>query len=1583
MGREGSQLNLSYPTWRISSAHALNVLELVKRMLQVTLDYSHRQVDEIDYLTERDRDQIFQWNSQPSEMATECAHEIIKRQVDVQSQALAISSATDGDFTYEDLDLMSTKLAHHLVQLDVGPDIIVPLCFEKSAWAVVAMLAVIKAGGAVVFVDPSHPPSRLQEITFQVKARMIVNSSITSPIWTDSQLRSVTITRQFIEQLPHQTSVPSTTVNPSNALYVVFTSGTTGKPKGCVVEHRNFCSGAITHARGSGMDSSSRVSQFASYTFDVSILEIITALIAGACICIPSPEDLNQGLAYVINKFQITWTFLTPSLARLLSPSDVPNLKTLILGGEALSKLDVDTWASRLQLINGYGPSECAVAAAANPNVKTNDDPSNIGRAVGGVCWIVDPNNQDKLMPVGLVGELLIQGPILARGYLDDPLKTVEVFVENLQFCNDSRYSGIPRRFYKTGDLARYNADGTIHFVGRKDTQVKLRGQRIELGEIEHHLKIQEGVQQVVVILCKSGPCRQKLVAVMSFTQPGNASTGDQIHMIDSNEPHVSLTLQNIKEALGELVPSYMVPSVWVVAESIPLMSSGKLNRAKVIQFVTSMDPATYLSLNGIEDGDVKVGLDDESPSEQLLRQVYSSVLNLRLEQIPLDRSFLSLGGDSVSAMQVVARCREQGRAVSIRDILRCKTVPALASCMGNVDRLVVSATEAYDTPFELSPVQQMYFAVTTGEQGVSSYFNQSFFLRVTRHIEESDCAKAVDQVVQRHSMLRAHFVQQSDKQWYQVVPKPSEGESSFQTHHVKTLEDIKSIIGNIHNAINFRNGPIFAASLFNTKGSEQYLFLVAHHLVVDLVSWRIIVQDLEKQLGGHPLPPAHAISFQKWLELQSEYAQDHLNPEVALPFSIPDPQYSYWDMESRPNFVGDIFEEIVALDNDDTELLLGSDCHHAFDTEPIDLLLSAVIQGFSLTFEDREVPAIFREGHGREPWTPDLDLSGTVGWFTTMYPLHIAAKGKGLLDIVRRAKDIRRKMPGSGWPYFASRFLNSEGRQKFANHNEVEVTFDYLGRYQQLEREDALFQMVPRDNHTVDGDVGPREQRFMLVEITAEVIQGQMQFQFLYNRNMKHAHKMREWASQSKNLLVLAIKQLLHAKIQYTLSDFPLLQSDYRDLDELINDTLPASGINEPEMIEDIYPCTPMQRGLLLSQLKQAGSYEYYHTFELKSRRGVLSVDRFIHAWQQVVRRHPALRTQFIPSSNVDRLYDQAVHRSIEPWVLRHKCPSADEASCIFGEQKPVTAFMDRVPHRLTLCTTADNKIFGKLELNHAIVDGVSLPVIFNDLHMAYDSQLPSDGPLFSDYVSNIAKLPLEESLVHWKNVLDDLEPCYLKFEQAESIQRKLRTIRFDIESIKMQTLCEQYGVTISNLLQAAWAIVLRQYTGMKIGMFGFLSSGREASMPGIEEAVGPFLTMLICSFDIDADSSLVEIVTKARDELDHNLQHQYNPLADIQHALGFSGEPMFNSVLSVQRKFESSDLSEGSLDIKLMEEHDPTEVRHPPESDNELLILSSTIYLSTSRLRGRLHLLLWVIGLLLSQKTRLPILLKSSNMY
>lgn len=400
-------------------------------------------------------DRIVAMNAQCPPTVEALYQQYFAQQVEACPDAIAICSPS-GSSTYAELDALSNTLANFLIDKGVGPDVVVPLCFEHSPWAVISMLSVVKAGGAFTFLDATYPRSRLEDIVKNVGAKFL----LTSPSLAESSYvmellpTSFVISNAFIRDLsatdPTPLAAPSTCATPSNLLYIIFTSGSTGMPKGVCIPHSAYLSSALPQSSICALGPESRVLQFAKYTFDISILETLTTLISGGCICIPDEDARGRGLEYMMNEFQITWSVMTVSLSRVMDPDEVPSLKTLLLGGEPLAQTDLKRWAGRVQLMNAYGPTEASILAAVNPTVDADTRAANIGWPVGGLLWVVDADDANQLVPAGRIGELAIEGPSLASGYLNDEAKTSAAFVENLEWMKnfpDDR----KRRVYLTG----------------------------------------------------------------------------------------------------------------------------------------------------------------------------------------------------------------------------------------------------------------------------------------------------------------------------------------------------------------------------------------------------------------------------------------------------------------------------------------------------------------------------------------------------------------------------------------------------------------------------------------------------------------------------------------------------------------------------------------------------------------------------------------------------------------------------------------------------------------------------------------------------------------------------------------------------------------------------------------------------------------------------------------------------------------------------------------------------------------------------------------------------------------------------
>jgi amino acid adenylation domain-containing protein len=1068
----------------------------------------------------------------------ECAHNVIHRVALARGGAMAVN-AWDVDFQYIELDQLSTKLAHHLRSLGVGPETVVPLCFEKSGWAVVAVLGVLKAGAAFVFLDPAHPVSRLSGIAKQVGASVILASLGQAPLWRGSSMRVLIIDNVSIESLPSITNEVDSGVKPSNALYLVFTSGSTGEPKGCVIEHHSFLTCARAQAARSHMTLSSRVLQGASYSFDVSVMEMLTALTVGACICVPNDSVRKRSVVDVINDFRITWAFLTPSTVKFIKPASVPHLQTLVLGGEALTRQNIRAWAGHVRLVCGYGPSECTIAASAHAIIHADEDPANIGKPLGGICWITDPDNHNRLAPLGATGELIVEGSIVARGYLNKPDKTAEVFIENPEWSNQVPGGSNPRRMYKTGDLAYFSTAGDIIFVGRKDSQVKVRGQRMELGEIETHLTRSKKIQHAMVAYPASGPCKRQLVGIISFSRLGaTTNAGGEVVLVDhSLAGGVSADVAEMARELSARVPSYMIPEIWVVVQSFPLLLSGKLNRKRVEQWLASMDKTTHQRVCGMGQS---VGAQQPSTrAEQLIHKVWGEVLKLPADEIGVTQEFTTLGGDSILAMLVMAKLKAQGLRVTMTDVVSARTIAGLAARITRIGDDITSplvsltaktavVAEEANVLFDLSPIQQFYANFTLKGDYLSKQtnkrFNHTFCLTVKKGpLSAAAVRGAIEALVERHGMLRARFQQDATAAcgWRQYISAEAASSFRFCNWDNVTAEQVRPALEEARQGLDIEKGPIMALDLVTASKDEQYLMIVAHHLVVDLVSWNTILGDLENYLQSRSFSSEAPYPFSAWAKEQRQYATKHFAPAKALPMRVPPANYKYWDMDDRVNIVRDAAHYTVALSERDTATLLTT-CNKAYGAEPMDVLCSALTHSFRYVFRDRSPPTVFRYGHGREQIN-EADPSGTVGWFTTLSPIHVPVrKVDDSISVLQRTVEARKTLPMNGLAYFASRYHHPAGAKAFASLDRMEITVNYLGISDNQQRNSDASSLFDMSNAVQRGlgAEGQEVKGFSLFSIAAEVRDGTLCIQCTWNKRMRRQNSIRKWFYEYGNAL-------------------------------------------------------------------------------------------------------------------------------------------------------------------------------------------------------------------------------------------------------------------------------------------------------------------------------------------------------------------------------------------------------------------------------------------------------------------------------
>ncbi|KAL3460706.1 hypothetical protein BJX64DRAFT_290019 [Aspergillus heterothallicus] len=1487
----------------ISTAHMESIACYFEHLLDQVICRQSTVVADTAYFLEHDWSRICRFNSTVPQVHDRCIHEVIQEQAKLHPEREAVC-AWDGRFTFEELDYLASKLAYHLQCYGVGPEARVALCFDKSKWNIVAMLGVLKAGGAFVPLDPTHPTSRLRSLVQSVDGSIMICSRNRAVSLGMVAEHLIPLDAQLLEgiTLPLGEDLQLGVVRSSNAAYLIFTSGSTGQPKGTLLEHRAFVSCATVFAPRMNLDSNCRSFQFASHTFDASLAESLAPLMHGGCVCVPSEWDRLNDVVRAINELRANNLSLTPSFVRFINPSHVPDVNTLILVGEAMSTADVKTW-SHIKLINGYGPTESAVCASTNTNIRITSDCGDIGLPTSVRFWVVSPNDHNRLVPVGSPGELLLEGPSLARCYWNNPQKTDEAFIFNPTWtkrdpdCSD-------RRFYKTGDLVMYNSDaGSLTLLGRKDTQIKLHGQRIELGEIENNISTYPKVNHCLAFLSKSGSTKGKIVAVTSMhSKP--AMDAQLLRPLKQAER--IRVIADLRGHLHKRLPTYMIPAVWLCVEAMPLLPSGKLDRKEIVSWASHQGDNGEYQISAFGGKEHAAASHTEETIEDRLRSIWSRVLNIPRQKLDHHEGFLSLGGDSIAAITCLGYCKKQGMSVTVQDILQSKSILDLTTRVKEVNQSVIYS-EATNETLDLSPIQKFHFMTRREGQG---YFNQGVRVRLTQSVRKHDLRRAIEIIIQRHSMLRARLVKNQSPDPFQLrITEEVDSSYRLRVHDTGKQLDIDEAVSDSQTCINAVEGPLLSIDLFHTGTKDCYLSMVAHHLVVDIVSWRIILEDLEDILLNPDanMSSMDSLPFSTWCRLQSARTRS-LAPITYDPSAV---NSSYWGMENKVASYGDATCEAFELDPDDSSLILLG-CHKALETEPIDVLIASLLYAFGQTFTDRPLPVIHNEGHGREVWDSAIDISRTVGWFTTLFPISIACRGSNdPVDTVVHVKDLRRSVSDNGRQAFASRISALEYSEIPTEPAPMEISFNYVGQHRDLQRQDGLFQLMSQmAGETGQGggssDYGKDTPRFALIEISALAVNEKLRFIFSFSKHMKHQSAIVSWISNCRDVLRLLGKRLQSLAPKPTLSSYPMISLTYQDLEDIVSTKLPNIGVESPDLVEDIYPCSRLQQGILLAHSRDSSLYAVHDTYEVGGLEDKPDVAKLASAWRMVISRHAMLRTLFVDNLTAQDLFSQIVLRSLDPKMVHLTCSKDKDVLSMFNSQLPAAHDKHQPHHRLSTCETTDGKLFFRLELSHAVMDGVSISTILRDLQLAYDGKLDHHRPLFKNYISHLHDISQEESLEYWRTYLAGFKPSPFPIldDGQTAPQKAFRTLRLSFGLFnRLQGICEKQHLTMSTAFTAAWGLTIRHFCNSHDVCFSYMASLRDSPVKDIEVVVGPVINLLACRMRFSGNDSLKDILQRVQKDCMEQLHHNSLYLVDLQQELNYSDAVLLNSGISYQK--------------------------------------------------------------------------------
>lgn len=868
-------------------------------------------LSEIDWTGPSDLERIWIWNETVPQMASDCVHDLISQTAQSQPDAPAIC-AWDGNLTYGELDRMSTDLAHYLITQGVETGSVVPLCFEKSMWTSISIQAVMKVGGACVTMDTTQPEAHLQRITHQVSGKLILssaaNKSMAERLAGDHT--NVIIPEAFFSQpMSVQSNTCLPTVDPSDRVYMVFTSGSTGTPKGAMITHSNFSS-AILHQRGPlCMQPTDRVFDYVSYAFDVSWLNALLTLAVGACLCVPSEEERRGDIAASIRRYGVTYADLTPSITRLIDPSEVPSLRHLTFGGEEVLAEDVIRWGNLQEAVNAYGPAECTPKSHAYDYISETSKLANeIGWGIGLNSWVTQPENPDKLAIIGALGELWLEGPLVGAGYFGEPEKTAAAYIENPTWLSKGGpgRSGRTGRLYKTGDLVRYNPDGSLVYVKRKDAQVKVRGQRVELAEIEHHVRnalaFQKGELSVVAALIVPKGGNNKILTAFVSIPITDDSAGTSA---------LSARVAQATELLQDRVPSYMIPGAYVFLQRMPMSATGKTDRKKLHEIGSSMTLEELTSFgNSCKEGGRRA---PTSAIELRLQAAWACTLQISPENLCLDDNFLRIGGDSILAVRLVSAARREGLSIKVSDIFHKPTLAGLATLAKEISATASNLSE-FVAPFSLlrpgidlahirsqaaaacgvphdiiedvfpcTPLQEGLMALSTRRKGD---YVPRFVLRLKDSIDIGRFRNAWSQLAEATPILRTRIVDIANQGLLQVI---LDEELTWETKE----SDLEEYLGMEHAMGVSLGTPLVRYELIRDRKTERVFFIwTIHHSLYDGWSMDLMIHRAQQLYRGQsptPITPFQNFVKRVSIDMAKDSVErtwkDYLNGLDASPF--------------------------------------------------------------------------------------------------------------------------------------------------------------------------------------------------------------------------------------------------------------------------------------------------------------------------------------------------------------------------------------------------------------------------------------------------------------------------------------------------------------------------------------------------------------------------------------------------------------------------------------------------------------------------------------------------------------------------
>jgi len=1402
-------------------------------------------------------------------------HKIIERQVAATPNAPALTFETT-TLTYYELNQRANQLAHHLIKLGVGANELVGVCAERSIEMVIALLGTVKAGGAYMPLDPEYPAERLGLMLQDAKPKAVLIQNSLRNVLPSHEIPTISLDTEWFRIASESTVDPNVSLAPTDAAYVIYTSGSTGMPKGVVNVHEGIVNRLLWMQDAYQLTSADRVLQKTPYSFDVSVWEFFWPLMTGAHLVVARPDGHRDPayLAEIIVGAEITTMHFVPSMLRVfLEAVKIPKhakLRQVFASGEALTA-DLQSMffaACDAELLNLYGPTEAAVDVTYW--TCRRNDPRNfvpIGYPITNIqIHILD--KKLKHVPVGIPGELHIGGIGLARGYLNRPELTAEKFV------NDPYRQAPNARLYKTGDLARYLATGEVEYLGRIDHQVKIRGFRIELGEIESALSDHPGVRDVAVVAHGDAPGAKRLVAYLVAPSPA---------------PEISALRDHLKQTL----PEYMVPSIFVFLENMPLTISGKIDR-KALPAPEQQRP---------ELGDLYVA--PRTEAEKKLAAIWSKAL--RVEQVGINDNFFELGGDSILSIQIISAARRVGLKLTPKLLFANQTVATLAAAAAVTESEQVIAASAADEivagEAPLTPIEHWFFEQNLAD---AHHFNQAFLFSVTEKLDRTVLENALSALSRHHDALRLRL-ERDGQNWQQrysteAPSAPLVWKELAQVSRNAWKAEMESIAAAQQASLNLQNGPLWRVVYFDLGDKEPArLLFVVHHLAVDGISWRPLLEDLEsayQQLKSAQtvVLPGKSASYKVWADhLKALAASGALRKE--LPFWIAATDRASLESALKPlamdaaasaaNTESNARKVKVALDRDATQALL-QNVPATYNTQINDVLLTALARAWGQwTASDMLYTNL--EGHGRENLFDDVDISRTAGWFTSIFPVRLelknAAKDWQPGEALKSVKEQLRNIPQRGVGYGILRYLDSGS--ELANGAEPAMVFNYFGQFDQAIAGSKLFRFAEECSGPWHA---PSQRRRHVLEVNCMVTGGQLEFECGYNLALHSQKDIQRFAEE----FLTALKEIIaHCELPEsggrTPSDFPLAQLDQASLDRLL------AGQRD---VEDAYALSPIQT--LFFSANHGATQSTFDQWQC-TLQGALNVAAFERAWQATVQRHTILRSTIVSAGLREPL--QVVHRDVRlPWstadwrgVASEEQHRRWEATLQEDRAQPLS-LTDAPAMRFKLIRLSEETWKFLWSVPALLLDGWSWPLVFRDASRLYAAYTKKESPQmeparpYRDYLEWLGQQESADAATFWHQQLAGFrKPTALPGDTPgrESGEERYQqhVVQLSNEATAaLQSAARRLQVTLNTLVQGGWSLLLSRQSGDADVVFGAAFSGRPTDLPGVESIVGPFTNNLPVRVAVDTQETAAEFFHKVHDRLLHLSAYQFTPLMEIQ---------------------------------------------------------------------------------------------------